>query len=585
MLRLLCIFAILLPGLAVELPPGGKRLVSADKVTLKQIGVRLGNGAFGTHELRAVEHAEFASSLALTITKQPPNTWDAALSIYADTQIDKGDSLLVGFWARGKSAGGGGVGELVFERAGNPYTKSVQYLVETPDDGKWQKFWVRFQCKEKYAPGEAAIHFQLGYTPCSFELAGLEAWNFGGTKLEALPHTPLSYHGREADAAWRATAQQRIERHRKAPMTVTVLDALGQPVAGVPVRVHMDRLDFDMGSAVKAQLLVQDSEAAEKYRETFLRYFNLGVIENGLKWRQWDSHHIQRARSLAALDWLQEQGIPARGHVMVWPGFRYLPPWLKSLTDKPDALRAVVNAHIREAGYAVGDRVRDWDVVNELYDNRELTAILGKEESLQWFKQAQQVAPQTKRFYNDYAALVRGGFPTGHKDHFEETLRYLIDNKAPIDAIGIQGHFGSLLTAPERLYTELDRWAGLGQPILITEYDVTVPNAELRADFTRDFLTTCFSHPNVQGVVTWGFWSKAQWRPESALFAEDWQPTLMGQQWIKLVSQWRTDETLTTNANGQVKLRAFLGDYTIGTAGREQKLRHRQGGTHLKMQP
>ena len=107
-----------------------------------------------------------------------------------------------------------------------------------------------------------------------------------------------------------------------------------------------------------------------------------------------------------------------------------------------------------------------------------------------------------------------------------------------------------------------------GLPMLVTEFDVTVPNERLRADYTRDFLTLCFSHPGMTGILVWGFWEPAQWRPEASFFKEDWSLTPVGEQWVELVGkQWRTDAKLVTDDKGKVKLRAFQGKYTASAKG------------------
>jgi len=131
------------------------------------------------------------------------------------------------------------------------------------------------------------------------------------------------------------------------------------------------------------------------------------------------------------------------------------------------------------------------------------------------------------------------------------------------------------VTPPHRLLAELDRWAQFGLPILITEYDITVPDLALQADFTRDFLTVCFSHPQVQGVVTWGFWSGAMWRPESALFGPNWQPTPLGKQWIALQKQWTTDEQLVSDAEGRGELQGYLGDYLVSHESGQARVAHK----------
>jgi len=549
-----------------ELPAGGVRLISEEKAAPDQLTVNLGGGKLGQKQVLDVEHSAFSKSLQVQLTAQPQNTWDTSINTQTTAGVKKDDALLIGFWARGKplEGVGGGVAEVVFELNGAPYTKSVQYLVETPSDGAWQHYWVRFRSLEDYAPGGATVTFQTGYLKEEFELAALEVWNFGDAEIESLPHTPLTYVGREPDADWRTEADLRIERMRKSDMEVTVIGSDGNPVADASVTIRQQAHAFDFGTAATAEMIAGDHEQKAKYREVLLQYFNVAAIENGLKWRSWDKYPGNQQRTVAAIDWLNENNVAVRGHVMVWPGHRYLPEWIKAIEDKPEALAKVIDGHIREIGYAVQGKVRDWDVVNEIFDNRDLTNALGDEAAIHWFEEARRVAPGVDLYYNDYAGLVRGGHPTTHKDHFEKTVKYLIDNKAPIDGIGIQGHFGSLLTPPERIVSELDRWGALGLKVQITEFDVTVPDEQLRADFARDFLIACFSHEAVDGIVTWGFWEGAHWKPKSALFDKDWNPTPIGKHWIELTKErWWTDETLTTDKNGKLSLRGFKGSYLI----------------------
>jgi GH35 family endo-1,4-beta-xylanase len=574
-----------------ELPSGGTPLVEPVRLSPDRLDTRFGNDAMSSGQIVSVTHPQFDQALQVTIAKQPANTWDVGANTQITSEVNKGDLLLVGFWARGTSdeGKGGGVCEFVFERNGGDYAKSVQYLVETPPKKEWKHYWVRFRSIADYQPGEALLNFQMGYVRSTIELAGIQAWNFANRITDdQLPSSELTYVGRDADAPWRVEAAARIEEHRKAEIRLTVVDANGHPAAGVPVHLSLARHAFDFGSAVSAEMLTGEGDDFDRYRETLQKHFNAAVIENGLKWTQWAGNPHEQPRTIKALHWLQDHKIPSRGHVMVWPGHRNLPDWIKPLEQTPDALSQVVDGHIREVGYAAGEMVCDWDVLNEVFDNPDLTKVLGDEAMTHWFEVARAVAPNAKLFYNDYAGLVRGGFPTGHKDHFEKTIRYLIDNKAPIDGIGIQGHFGSLLTPPHRLISELDRWGALGLDIKITEFDVTVPGDQLRADFTRDFLTACFSHPDVDGIITWGFWAGAHWKPDAALFDKDWQPTPIGEQWITLINkEWRTDETLNTDQHGKVTLRGFLGQYDVtigeGTDAATSRFRHDDSTTDVTL--
>ncbi|TWU47411.1 Endo-1,4-beta-xylanase Z precursor [Rubripirellula tenax] len=555
---------------------GGVSLVAVDSSTIEQLKVRLGDGKFGTSEISSVDHADFDQSLRVQLTTQPDNTWDAAFGVAITSPVKKDDVLLVGFWMRGaaKSGVGGAVAEFVFERFSEPYTKSVQFLAETPADGSWRQYWVRFKSLESYDAGQAGLNFQIGYQPETLEIGGITAKNFGaGFDADSLPNTELTYAGREPDASWRTEAAERIEQYRKRDIRMTLRDDDGNARAGSKAQVKLVRHAFDFGTAVSVPMLTGEGSDNDRYRETLKEYFNVGTIENGLKWQSWDSNWISHQATIDALHWMKQERFPARGHVMIWPGVRNLPEWVPTILDRPEALTRVLDGHIREMGFVTQGLVRDWDVLNEVFDNVELTATLGDEAMVGWFKTADEVASTADLYYNDYAGLVRGGFPTTHKAHFEQTVRYLIDNGAPIDGIGIQGHFGALLTPPERLVAELDHWHSLGLKVLITEYDVEVPGEPLKADFTRDFLTVCFSHPAVAGVLTWGFWEGAHWKPTAALFRKDWTPTAMGAEWIRLTKEeWTTEESLVADGNGNVQFRGFIGEYDVTVDGKTRRV-------------
>jgi endo-1,4-beta-xylanase len=64
--------------------------------------------------------------------------------------------------------------------------------------------------------------------------------------------------------------------------------------------------------------------------------------------------------------------------------------------------------------------------------------------------------------------------------------------------------------------------------------------------------------------MLWGFWENRHWRPQAALFASDWTMRPHGQAWMDLVNkQWKTDASATTDADGSISTRGFLGDYQI----------------------
>ena len=124
---------------------------------------------------------------------------------------------------------------------------------------------------------------------------------------------------------------------------------------------------------------------------------------------------------------------------------------------------------------------------------------------------------------------------------------------APIDGIGLQSHFDSNLTPPSRVLELLDQFAAFGKDLQVTEFDVAVADEQVQADYTRDFLTVCFSHPAMKGFMIWGFWEGAHWRPSAAMLRRDWSTKPNYDAWNDLIyRQWWTDMRGVTAARRHV---------------------------------
>lgn len=65
----------------------------------------------------------------------------------------------------------------------------------------------------------------------------------------------------------------------------------------------------------------------------------------------------------------------------------------------------------------------------------------------------------------------------------------------------------------------------------------------------------------------WGFWEGRHWRPSAALWRRDWSLKPAGEAWIELVrEQWWTDESGTTDNDGNYLVRGYCGDYRVTVA-------------------
>jgi endo-1,4-beta-xylanase len=343
--------------------------------------------------------------------------------------------------------------------------------------------------------------------------------------LEKLPGTPVSYLGAEPGAPWRRAAHERIQKLRMSPVRVKVINTAGEPVRGARITWDQKQHAFGFGCFCEAPVLQQD-KAGETYRRHYLDLFNYGTIPGYLAEWGWLNAE-NRAQSLRIADWLQQHEIPARGHLLVYPGYVATPPAWKDLP--PAERRQQLEAHIPALLRSLGSRgVREFDVVNELRDNisfcNELGGTSGLDNVAEWFKMARRHAPEASLYINEYWIVAGGGYTRREQDLYEITIKDLLAKNAPIDGIGIQGHFGAQLTPPARVIEILDRFAALGKRIRITEFDIDIRDETAQADYTRDFYTAVFSHPAVDGIVQWGFWEGNQWKPAAAMFRKDWTP-------------------------------------------------------------
>jgi GH35 family endo-1,4-beta-xylanase len=547
---------------------GSVNLLPANPLTT----VVFNGGQFATRQVVGVNGMPFAQALQVTTNTLPTNVWDIQLRWNNTAAIQANDTLFASFWLRNADATKPEASvDIVFEMNGTPWTKSADHTVSIGT--QWTRIDLPFRAVAGYALNGAAFALRFGYLPQTVQIGGLSLVDYGGSvAVTSLPQTQLSYSGHEGTADWRIAAENRIEQIRKAPLAIKVVDALGNPLEGAKVDVALRKHEFGFGSAIAANPVLNNSSLdGSRYRALVKSLFSRVVIENAVKWPNWET---ARQTGINLVNWLVGNGLEVRGHNLVWPNWQYLPSSVKTTYDNLLAtqgqaaatawLRQRVMDHIADEATALAGKLIEWDVVNEPYTNHELMDILGNSAMIDWFRQAKQSDPSAVMFLNDYNILSALGADYAHQNGFYNAIQYLRDGGAPIEGIGMQGHFGTGLTGVPRMLEILDRFATFGLPIAATEFDVNVADEQVQADFTRDFMTTLFSHPAVNGILTWGFWQNAHWRPEAAMFRSDWTIKPNGQAWVDLVHNlWNTETVGTTLSDGGYTTRGFRGDYDI----------------------
>jgi endo-1,4-beta-xylanase len=348
-------------------------------------------------------------------------------------------------------------------------------------------------------------------------------------------------------------------------VTLKIVDSKGKPVSGASVKMAMMQSDFIWGTAVNEAQLAKDPDdtSATNYRTILKEFFNTAVIENGFKAGAWRNQG-RRPQTLKAFQWLQDNGFRQRGHNLVWPAWKFNDGAYKKTAEQDTAaFRKMIEADIHERMAITKGKVVAWDVINEMIHEKELLPYSPHDAPVQWFKLAKSLDPDAQLFINEYGMLNSIASPKNIEDYIQQ-VQGLRSAGAPIEAVGVQGHVGRQPRNPAQVIKDLDLFVPLGLPVQITEFDINSPDEELQADYTRDFLIACYSHPVVTGFTKWGFWQGAHWKPDAAMFRRDWTPKPSAAVWREWVTKkWKTNLTASSDKKGEVAARGHLGKYEI----------------------
>lgn len=546
-------------------PRGGVELLGANPLT----AFSLSGAEAGKASLQIIEVERGRQALRVEL-KEPSSRPDAVtLQAKSVASITPGDTLFLRWQARtisSDAADGKARAELKTRAA---FT-GLSFVGTKQDDWKVRALpvpaWLEF------AKGEMPITINVGASARqTIEISNLELVNYKNLFAPAqLPFSCTTYEGHASDAVWRKEAEQRIERFRKSDLKVSVVDEAGQAIPNASVKIEMQRHAFGFGTAVNEHRLVPQSGTPDevKYRTAILENFNEVVIENGLKWKGWENADSRR-KTLTAIEWLNKNRTPVRGHTLVWASWRNSPERLKTQYEQTLKTRGEARAkqelddeiktRINDTARALRGKLIDWDVVNETYANHDFQDLLGKQKLIEWYKLARLADDKATLYLNENTVETE---TSAKSDFYFNEVKYLIDNGAPIGGIGLQAHIAAI-SIPSYL-RNLDRFATFNLPLKITEFDFVTPDKQLQADLTRDFLIATFSHPAMRSFLMWGFWDGHQWLHDAPLYNKDWTLKPSGQAYRDLVfGKWWTRAEGVTDARGAYQTRGFLGDYEI----------------------
>jgi len=380
-----------------------------------------------------------------------------------------------------------------------------------------------------------------------------------------------------------AGAEARIEKHRKADATVSVVDASGKPVPGARVAVEQTRHAFLFGSNIFNWGRLPDAELEAAYRKRFADLLNYATLP--FYWANYEPRRgePEHARTAKVARWCKEQGIATKGHPLAWNSAD--PRWLP---DDLEEIRRLQMARIEDCVSHFRGLIDRWDVVNEAthFDREEFVRRRAPKHSAMWqkvgqmeftrqcFAHARKAGPHATLLINDYRT----------DPAYERVIEQLVDEEGrPMyDVIGIQSHMHGGAWPTRKIWEVCERFARFGVPLHFTETTIlsgernwqkprgapwpSTPEGEAyQAEHVVRFYTMLFSHPAVEAITWWDFADLHSWKGAPAGFLrKDMSPKPAYDELMKLIKgKWWTKTALESAADGTAEFRGFLGDYQV----------------------
>lgn len=351
-----------------------------------------------------------------------------------------------------------------------------------------------------------------------------------------------------------------IDRHRKAPAVIQVVDGQGRPMPATRVRVVQKSHEFLFGCNIYGFDRGRSPEEVAAYKERFAGLFNYATL--GFYWRSYEPRRGEPRYEATdkVVAWCQERGIRMKGHPILWGNRSGVPTWSQG-QPAPDLQRQrVFDILGRYQG-----RIGFHEVVNE--PSHELDVPIDGP-----YRWAREADPKAYLIINDYQVLGDGA------PAFFRLLQKANADGVPYEGIGIQAHEPRMTRFPlERVQAVLDRYATLGKELHITEFTPTsagqnvlgshvegVWDEAAQADYATKFYRVAFAHPAVRAITWWDLSDQFSWLPGGGLLRADMSPKPAYQALRDLIhKEWKTQAEGQTDASGRFEFRGFLGGYEV----------------------
>ena len=383
---------------------------------------------------------------------------------------------------------------------------------------------------------------------------------------------------------------QNIEKHRKADAKIVLKNA----EAGTEVRVEQVTSDFLFGSNIFLYGQLDTPQKNQRYEDAFGTLFNQATIafywktlepEKGLLRFTADSpYEYRRPPTDPVVEFCQKKDLYMKGHAIIYGIRRWgHPTWL---SEERKEMESEFETHIKTLAKRYGNRIQNWDVVNECYDQAN-RGIMPDDYTYKSYRWAMKYFPKEVTFNTNECDMHWGS-----NKRYVEIVRDLIERGAKIDNCGVQMHIfdpneavqiaegKSDILSPKKLWATLNCLMETGRPTFISEVTISAPDdteygRAVQRELTRDFYRLWFSHPNVRGITWWNLidGGAAPGEPSfSGLLDKEGNPKPSYEILDKLINhEWKTRLNLKADMDGKISFRGFRGTYRITYMNRKGK--------------
>ena len=351
---------------------------------------------------------------------------------------------------------------------------------------------------------------------------------------------------------------QNIEKHRKADAMIVLKNA----EAGTEVRVEQVTSDFLFGSNIFLYGQLDTPQKNQRYEDAFGTLFNQATI--AFYWKTLEPE--------------------MKGHAIIYGIRRWgHPTWI---SEERKEMEREFETHIKTLAKRYGNRIQNWDVVNECYDQAN-RGIMPDDYTYKSYRWAMKYFPKEVTFNTNECDMHWGS-----NKRYVEIVRDLIERGAKIDNCGVQMHIfdpneavqiaegKSDILSPKKLWATLNCLMETGRPTFISEVTISAPDdteygRAVQRELTRDFYRLWFSHPNVRGITWWNLidGGAAPGEPSfSGLLDKEGNPKPSYEILDKLINhEWKTRLNLKADMDGKISFRGFRGTYRITYMNRKGK--------------